>query len=126
MNDGNQQGQELDIVNKLHNYNKEIEKNTNDYKNNKIDNKKDILNNTISKDKEKMMVKKNKKDDDKKDDDNLLPKLTKNDIKQKEIENYFKELDSSNKSRKININKIKKNFYKTDYNFPCINKINNR
>jgi len=62
------------------------------------------------------MNKKAKKDEVK----YIEPKLTKSEEKQKEIGTYFKGLTS--KIKKVNLNKIKKNFFKTLINFPCINK----
>lgn len=76
--------------------------------------------NNINKEKDRMMFKKSKKDENKSNE----PKLSKSELKQKDIEIYFKSLSA--KSKKLNINRIKKNFFKTDINFPCINKISNR
>jgi len=95
-------------------------------------------NKEIIKDKDKDDISKYITKSDKKNENikNVIPKLSKKEqklkdleeqkeIKQKEIEEYFKNSDREVKQT-INLNRVKKVFFKTNANFTGVRKINNR
>lgn len=96
------------------------------------------INKEIIKDKDKDDISKYITKSDKKNENikNVIPKLSKKEqklkdleeqkeIKQKEIEEYFKNSDREVKQT-INLNRVKKVFFKTNANFTGVRKINNR